>query len=262
MLITLFYRNYTPSKSPSIEFVAHQFPEKNTPTTSSKKKEISLCPFDPNTFVDFTELGIPHFLSQRIINYRSKGGVFKLKTDLKKIYGFPDSLYQKLEPFILLPKDKIISNTSLRKESFYSKEEKITRTQPLRIIDLNTADSSALTQLKGIGPTFASRIIKYRTALGGFYSITQLKEVYGIQNQNLELIVSQLKIEATSLQLIDLNTTTFKEMVHHPYLEYDDVKKIFNHKKSTGGFNKLEDLTRFNILPDSVYNKLKPYLKL
>ena len=66
-------------------------------------KEVSLHPFDPNTETNFEALGVPSYLANRIINYRDAGGRFRIKKDLTKIYGFPDSLYQNLEVYIELP---------------------------------------------------------------------------------------------------------------------------------------------------------------
>src|SRR3569833_3197280 len=50
------------------------------------------------------------------------------------------------------------------------------------VIELNSADSAKLTELKGIGPSFARRIINYRNRLGGFINKEQLKEVYGMDD--------------------------------------------------------------------------------
>ena len=258
---TLFYRNYTPNTASEIKLVEHSISTIQESPSIITEHEIELISFDPNTFTDFESLGFPSFLSKRIINYRSKGGVFRIKTDLKKIYGFPDSLYTQLAPYILLP-DVTEVKQNYNYPTAYPKTSSPKVIQPLVIVDISTADSSQLTTIKGIGPTLATRILKYRNALGGFHSTNQLKQVYGLNSPKADEIIKQCTINSVYLKQISLNTTSFKEMVHHPYLEYDEVKRIFDHKKTTGGYNQVEDLKRFNILADSTYNKILPYLKL
>jgi competence protein ComEA len=49
-----------------------------------------------------------------------------------------------------------------------------------KLVNLNLADAATLDTLPGIGPTLAQRIIDYRTANGGFRSISDLGKVAGI----------------------------------------------------------------------------------
>lgn len=58
-----------------------------------------------------------------------------------------------------------------------SKGHKFTTKQ---ILDLNRVDSVTLIKVPGIGPAFAHRILALRTRLGGYYTIMQLQEVYGM----------------------------------------------------------------------------------
>lgn len=261
LVTTFFYRSYSPNTPTAIPVVEHLHPTSEN-TSFSKKQAIKLVPFNPNTFTNFESLGVPSFLSKRIINYRSKGGVFKVKTDLKKIYGFPDSLYHQLAPYIVLTETNEVKQPFTASPSTIKKITLPSTKSPHTLVDISTADSAQLTIIKGIGPTLASRIVKYRNSLGGFHSTSQLKEIYGLNSTQAEEIVKQCTINSVSLKQISLNTTSFKEMVHHPYLEYEDVKRIFDHKRTTGGYNQVEDLTRFQILADSTFHKLLPYLKL
>ena len=42
------------------------------------------------------------------------------------------------------------------------------------VVELNSADSTTLRRVPGIGPVFASRIVRFRSLLGGFYTVSQL----------------------------------------------------------------------------------------
>ncbi len=101
-------------------------------------------------------------------------------------------------------------------------------------IDFNTADTTALKSLPGIGSTFASRIVRYRERLGGFYSRNQLLEVKGIDSAHLEPFMKYVIISPENVKKIKINTFSFKELVKHPYLEYNDVKKIVTFREKNG----------------------------
>ena len=132
---------------------------------SGYKKEINkpLTPFifDPNTIteVDLMKLGLPDRLVKTILNYRSKGGRFYDKEDLRKIYGLREEQYRVLEPYVNIP-------SRIRTGFVTSKTSPVK--VPVHIVNLNSADSAELDGLRGIGPAFALRIIRYRDLLGGF----------------------------------------------------------------------------------------------
>ena len=149
-------------------------------------------------------------------------------------------------------------NESSRKYSstVYQNKSKIT----IYPIDINRADSAQLLPLPGIGPVFASRLIKYRNLLGGYASMDQLKEVYGISPETLQRITDHIVIDTSVLIKLDLNSATFRELLRHPYLEYEDVKAMVNYRDFKGNIQSFQELQENHILPDSVMKKVIPYL--
>jgi len=129
-------------------------------------------------------------------------------------------------------------------------------------IEINRADSVKLLPLPGIGPVFASRIIKYRDLLGGYASVDQLMEVYGMSIETFDMIAERIVIDTTVLRKLDLNSATFKELLRHPYLEFEDVKALVNYRDFAESIQSLRELQDNYILPDSVMNKVIPYLYL
>ena len=259
IIVSTFIIRTRPYNS-TIQLKTHALTEEVKTKIITPEITINLRVFDPNTETELHTLGIPHFLCGRIENYRDKGGVFLVKSDLAKIYDFPDTLYKKLEPYIDLPTVVIKSPPPI----YIAKEDspKPTNKKNPVIIDIAHADSLELIKIKGVGNVIANRIIKYRDKLGGFYSKNQLKEVYGISEDYIATILKQTTLSSTEVSQLSLNNDSFKRFVNHPYLQYEDVKKIFEHKQTTGGFNQVKDLQRFNILPDSIFSKVAPYLTL
>jgi len=127
-------------------------------------------------------------------------------------------------------------------------------------MEINAADSAELTKIRGIGGVFAKRIIRYREMLGGFYEKRQLMEVYGIDSTNFPGIAEQIILDTSLIKKTNINTVTFKELLKHPYLEYEDVKSLFRLKDKLGGHISREDLLNASKPDKDIINKILPYL--
>lgn len=110
------------------------------------------------------------------------------------------------------------------------------------ILDINAADSTALIDLPQIGQVMASRIHRYRNRLGGFVSLTQLFEVKGMDQDRFETIKPYIVLEHSEITKINVNQDEFKTLLRHPYLEYEQVKAIVNHREKKGFINNWEQL--------------------
>lgn len=137
-----------------------------------------------------------------------------------------------------------------------SKKNNIDKNIPI-IIELNTADSALLTTLNGIGPVFANRIIKYKNLLGGYYSKNQLLEVYGFTNEKLDIIKDFIIIDTSKINKLDVNNMEFKNILRHPYFDYETTKNIVNERDKTP-FTSLNDfILRTKIELDSLLNYIE-----
>ncbi len=222
---------------------------------SSPVNTTTLSFFDPNqlTVQKWMNFGLSEKQANSVLNYLKKGGSFRTKKDVKKIYGMNDQLYAALFPFIDLP------DSFVRKEHFPGKKEQ----NYFSVIDLNKADSIALEKLKGIGPTLASRIVKYRNLLGGFIATEQLKEVWGLNDTLYKLIVPQLQIVAPAeIRFLYLNTDSFPSLASHPYVGKKLAGLILNYRKQHKRFNNADELKNLPLLTDENFRKLAPYLKV
>jgi DNA uptake protein ComE-like DNA-binding protein len=226
-----------------------------------KKKEKKLSPFyfDPNTLPveGWLKMGFSRQQATIIDNYRKSGAVFRTKEDLTRVYGIDEQEYAQIKPYIRIPSTlntKKIPDTTPDKNSFRKPE------YANILIDINSADSAELTKLRGIGPVFASRIVKFRHLVGGFYRPEQIMEVYGIDSSRFLLFADHISVGKNQLQRININTCTFKELLHHPYMDYYLVKEIMTYRQEHGRFDSIEELQKIRLMYPDLYLKIKPYL--
>ena len=227
---------------------------------SEKPDTAKLFPFDPNcaSEKELMKLGLNLRQSRALTNYRLRGGRFRKPQDICRIYGIDSSIYKGLLPYINIKE----THVSLKKagSSDTVKGHSARMTMKVRT-DLNRCDSAALEKLPGIGPVLSERIIKYREILGGFYSVDQLKEVYGITDSTFSFISGKLMVDSAEINQIEINRAKFGELVKHPYLELYDVKALLKYRSIRGNIDSLPQLVNDKILTPAKALRLRPYLR-
>ena len=129
-------------------------------------------------------------------------------------------------------------------------------------VELNTADTTLLKQLRGIGSGYAKMIVNYRTKLGGFYSKEQLLEVYRFPAETYAKIEHQLWVDTTYIQKIPINQFTIDQLKRHPYIRYFQAKSLYDNRlnKPEQRYNALEDLVEDRDVTPQFIAKIAPYL--
>lgn len=223
----------------------------------------TLFPFDPNTLEEsgWQQLGLREKTIKTILNYLSKGGQFRKPEDLQRVYGlFPDE-YQRLKPYIRIGE---VSASPLpawsNEKRDFEKPAKATADTRRVFVEINTADTSALIALPGIGSKLAQRIISFREKLGGFYSVIQVAETFGLADSVFRKIEPLLKLEVKTLRKININTATAEELKAHPYLKWNVINAMLAYRKEHGLFHKIDDLKQVMAVTDEVYGRIVPYL--
>ncbi len=231
------------------EFIA---PKKTEALSSS-----SLFEFDPNlaTTDNWIKLGVREKTIGTIQKFLAHGGRFKKAEDLRKIYGLRPGEFERLEPYIKI-KNNFPENSSQETVQKLYPEKKISKI----IIDINSADTTAFISLPGIGSKLALRIVNFRDKLGGFYSIEQVGETYGLSDSTFQKIKSMLIIDKIDLQKINLNSATKDELKVHPYLKWNLANAIVEYRNQHGNFSSVEDLKNISAITDDVFEKIKRYL--
>ena len=127
-------------------------------------------------------------------------------------------------------------------------------------IELNKADSVGLIQLNGIGATYATRIIKYRNLLGGYYSKKQLSEIYNFPEETYTRIQSQIYVDTAQIVKIRINFAEFSELIRHPYINKVQVKALLTYRETNGSLKNLSELHAIKGFDIETIKKISPYV--
>ena len=215
--------------------LSNEFDQKTIQKKLQEVEDVNVVPFEsfnPNE-VDaayWVELGFKSKLSTRIQDYISKGNGISKSSDLLKVYGMKKKWVEAIEDSLVF------------------------RLSP---IDINLASSNEFKKVKGIGEKLSDRIVKFRSKLGGFHSLNQLFQVYGIDSLTIEANIEVFKIEKPHGK-IDIRIVGLNELVKHPYLKEAQAEEIIKLRS----VYEIVDSTRLrNIFTTKEWEQVKPYLE-
>lgn len=215
------------------------------------KNDIVYFDFDPNKIGigDWMKLGFSEKQAQSIEKYKAHGGKFFKPEDLKRVYVIGEENYDRLAPYIkIAPRE-------------FPKTEYAERPKAKWTIDINTADSAEFEKLRGIGPSYARRIVSFRNSLGGYVSVEQIKEVWGLPDSTYQAIRDQLVV-GTPLNKMNINLVSSQKLERHPYIRYYLAKAIDAYRDKKGNLTAIEELKNVKGMNDSIYQKIAPYFKI
>ncbi len=230
------------------------------------KPTLQLSPFDPNTATaqQLLALGLQPWQVKNILKYRAKGGIYRQPSDFAKVYGLTRKHYLMIEPYI-----RISDDYRPAAELFAEvKEERTTRRdtllQPFKISEgqqvmLNTADTTQLKKVPGIGSYFARQIVRYRERLGGFVDVNQLKEIDDFPTDALRFFALS-PTDASSIQPLNLNQLTLNQLKRHPYIGFYRAKAIVDYRRLHGDLRSLADLKLIPEITDEWIARIQPYV--
>lgn len=214
-------------------------------------------PFDPNkvTYEGWLQMGLKEKTVKTILNYTSKGGKFRKPDDIKKIWGITEEQTNQLMPYV---KIEVENTTEANRYQNTTTKSKFSD----KIIDINKCDSADLERLPGIGARLAQRILNYRESLGGFYTVSQIGEVYGLADTTFQKIKPQLILASKFVKKLNINKAMLEELKTHPYIKYKLANAIIQYRNQHGNFIVPADLKKIITLDNNSYNKIINYITI
>ena len=227
----------------------------------------ALTTFDPNLAdsAELTALGLPAHVVRNVIKYRQKDGSFPTPESFARIYGLAETQYKELKPYIRISesfarkpvrkKPAPATHDTLRRDTLrWPKAEKYPEGT---LVDANTADTTELKKIPGIGSGIARAIVGYRTRLGGFCSLEQLQEIKYITPE----LLRWFKLENDSVRRLDINRAGLDQLRAHPYLNFYQAKVIVEHRRKRGNITSLSQLSLYEEFTEKDLQRIAAYLR-
>ena len=222
---------------------------------------IQMQVFDPNT-VDSTtllHLGFKPWQAKNMLKYRAKGGKYRKKEDLKKLYGMTDSMYLALTPYIYI-KDSIVVDSARIDSVHMDTLPKWNSTKKDTILNLRTADTTELKLIRGIGSYRAKMIVRYREQLGGYAQVEQIMEARGMDKVIADSILPHFYIDSVVVNKIPINHIRPEVLQRHPYLNFEQAKAIYEYRRKHIRIKSAEELKKIKGLSPTDIEKILIYL--
>ena len=222
---------------------------------------IQMQVFDPNTVDSMTllHLGFKPWQAKNMLKYRAKGGKYRKKEDLKKLYGMTDSMYLALTPYIYI-KDSIVVDSARIDSVHMDTLPKWNSTKKDTILNLRTADTTELKLIRGIGSYRAKMIVRYREQLGGYAQVEQIMEARGMDKVIADSILPHFYIDSVVVNKIPINHIRPEVLQRHPYLNFEQAKAIYEYRRKHIRIKSAEELKKIKGLSPTDIEKILIYL--
>ena len=218
--------------------------------------------FDPNTAdsLELLSVGIPPHAARNILRYRKAGGLFRKPNDLARIYGLHDTIFTRIRPYVVISRSleeqhSPVAADTVRREHPYASYMRA-KYKPGKFVDLNTADTTELMKIPGIGPVSAQKIVSYRRSLGGFHTIAQVHEAYDLP----EHLGDWVHISVPIVEKVNINNASLSQLRAHPYLTFYQARAIVGLRKREGDICSIRQLLFLDEFTETDITRLTPYL--
>ena len=228
---------------------------------ASKNKSENVFLFNPNFITDYKgyKLGMSVVEIDRLLEFRKTNKFINSAEEFQKVTKVSDSLLNVISPLFKFP--DWINNRRVKKEyenfpiKAFAKKEKIIP------IDINQATKEDLIKIYGIGEAISLRILKQKDVLGGFVSMEQMSDVWGLSPEVIIELNNHFKISVLpKLKKIDINNASLKELSQFYYFKYAIAKEIVTYRSMNGDFKNIEDLTKIKGFPVDKAKTIALYL--
>jgi DNA uptake protein ComE-like DNA-binding protein len=228
---------------------------------SNPKYIVKVYPFNPNFITDYKgyKLGMSVREIDRLLDYRKENKYVNSPKEFQAVTQISDSLLNAIAPSFKFP--DWVKNTTQNKGYVKYENKAFAKNEKTVLIDINVATQEELIKIYGIGEVISLRILKLKENLGGFVSMEQMNDVWGLSPEVIGALNSHFKVYALPMvHKIDINNASLKEISQFSYFRYALAKEIVTYRSMNGDIKNVEDLTKIKGFPVEKANIIALYL--
>lgn len=271
-------------KTENAQKVEQTFPKKKKQNAAASyavaEEKVETFPFDPNTAdsVTLLRLGLAPWQVRAVYKYRAKHGRYHTPEDFKRLPGMTYELWERLGPQVRIARQFQYIDEADKRSSYADRSssvsEKSERTsipqnkdsvseRPRKFdivtqVDINTADTTELMRIPGIGSYRSSKIVEYRRKLGGFVNAEQVMEACDLPDELLQWVKVNVDVP---VRKVNVNKLSLQRLMNHPYITFYQARAIVEYRKAHGDLKGVEDLKGLEGFTPLKMEKLQPYLE-
>lgn len=261
--LVYFFVDFTTVRNQSVEEQKWLSLHTEINKLEQQDQKVKIYPFNPNFISDYKgyKLGMLVEEIDRLQAFRKQNKYVNSAKEFQEVTGVSDSLLNRISPYFKFP--DWVKNKKQAKKQFvgdanfasFSKKEKIV------VKDINAASQEDLMKIYGIGEALSMRILKFKESLGGFVSMEQMKDVWGLSPEVVERLKVSFKVGAVSnFKKIDVNNASIKELAQFPYFKYNLAREIVMYRSMNGDIKNTSDLLKIKGMPVENANIIALYL--
>ena len=217
--------------------------------------------YNPNFITDYKgyKLGMSVDEIDRLLAFRKENKYVNSSQEFQNVTKVSDSLLNVMAPYFKFP-DWVNSKKEYKEFKKYPNQA-FAKNEKIVLIDINQATKEDLIKIYGIGEAISVRILKQKEVLGGFVSMEQMKDVWGLSPEVIENLNSHFKVSVLpNFKKIDINNASLKELSQFYYFKYPLAKEIVTYRSMKGNISNIEDLTKIKGFPVDKAKTIELYL--
>ncbi|MFV7234594.1 ComEA family DNA-binding protein [Flavobacterium sp. ZB4R12] len=206
--------------------------------------------FNPNFITDYKgyKLGMSVEEIDRLLSFRKENKYVNSPKEFQNVTKISDSLLNAIAPYFKFP-EWVNNKKEFKAYKNYSNQA-FAKKEKIVLIDINQATQEDLIKIYGIGEVISLRILKQKESLGGFVSMEQMKDVWGLSPEVIENLNAHFKVSVLpNFKKIDINNASLKELSQFSYFRYALAKEIVTYRSMKGDINNIEDLIKIKGFP-------------
>lgn len=219
--------------------------------------------FNPNFISDYKgyKLGMSVQEIDRLLAFRKESKYVNSAKEFQEVTHISDSLLKTISPLFKFPDWTQKKNEFKIEKKEYSSKVSFSKVN-IALADINTASQEDLIKIYGIGEALSLRILKQKEILGGFVSMEQMEDVWGLSPEVIVELNRRFKaVIPSGFKKIAINDASLKELSQFSYFKYSLAKQIVTYRSMNGNFNNIEELSKIKGFPVEKAKIISLYLE-